>query len=125
MSRLAVEVLATSLTTPISSYNSAYWNTGSLIQQRLDQSPPFIGPINVAVARLAEAQGGTNPGIYPDVVSWSPTYDWVFLTDGAAATAPGRKLKMFLFNKTNSTFTWSGDASIIFPHGTVGGNISV
>ena len=122
MARLGIDIQASSVTTPISSYNSAYWNTGNLIQQRLDLTPQFIGPINIAVARPMEAQGGTASGIYPSVIPWSSTVDWVFLTDGAAA-AVNRKLKFFTFNKTNSTFNWVGDASIFFPANN--GNMTV
>ena len=125
MSRLAVEQLASGPTTLIdSSYNSSKWNLGSLIKQRLDFNPPFMGPIIPSAARPAEmGTAVANCTLYPWALQWDTVngIDWVFFADQTAAAAT-RKIQLYEYNRnqntgagTTSAFTWKGFCTLTPP----------
>lgn len=115
MSLLAVEVPAT-LPVATGAYDSTKWNLGSLIKQRTDFTPGFIGPSIVGIARPVE-QSAAIPGIYSSVISKSDSIDLVFLADNAAA-ATNRRIQLYEYNKNTSVFSWKGFITMSFPAGT-------
>jgi hypothetical protein len=104
----------------ISSYNSTKANVGNLIKFYTGPNPEdkFVGPSKIGMARPME-QSVAIPGIFPTVITYSSTIDWVFLADGAAAAAT-RRIILYEFNKNTSEFTWRGFVTINYPAGATG-----
>lgn len=65
----------------------------------------WVGPIPVAVARPLET-AALIPAVMPSAVTFSSTYDYVVLADGATATAT-RRFQLWRFNRTVTTSQWS------------------
>lgn len=119
MSKRAIEHLFTGSTTPYTSYSPSSTVLGALIQQKTGGTAldKYAGPMSIALARPME-QSTAIPGIFPHVISWSSTIDWVFLADTATAAAT-RRLVMYEFNKTTQEFTWNGFITLTYPTATV------
>jgi hypothetical protein len=54
------------------------------------------------------------PAQFPRVINWTSTIDWVFFSDQAAAAAT-RRVVLFEYNRTTSTFTYKGYILVNFP----------
>jgi hypothetical protein len=54
---------------------------------------------------------------FPSVISWSPHIDWVFLAEGTSAAAT-RRISLYDYNRTTSSFTWKGYVTLTFPPAT-------
>jgi hypothetical protein len=106
------------LTTPIALYDSTKTNLGTLIQQRTGATAldKFAGPIPVGLFRPVESSAAI-PGKFPHVIPFSPTVDWVFLADNAAAAAT-RRVQLVEFDRSTSVFTFKGFITITFPTAT-------
>lgn len=118
MATKAINFKFTGATTPISSYDQTKTNLGTLIKQytgALSQDK-YAGPAKIGMTRPME-QSTAIPGIYPHVVTFSDTIDWVFLADNATAAAT-RRIILYEYNKTNSTFNWKGFITLIYPTAT-------
>lgn len=118
MATKAINFKFTGATTPISSYDQTKTNLGTLIKQytgALSQDK-YAGPAKIGMTRPME-QSTAIPGIYPHVVTFSDTIDWVFLADNATAAAT-RRIILYEYNKTNSTFNWKGFVTLIYPTAT-------
>ena len=48
------------------------------------------------------------PMMYPHVITYSSTVDWVFLIENSAATVAAREISMYEYSKTTSIYTWKG-----------------
>lgn len=48
------------------------------------------------------------PMMYPHVVTYSTTVDWVFLIENSASAVAAREISMYEYNKTTSLYTWKG-----------------
>jgi hypothetical protein len=119
MSKKAVEQLFTGTTTPIASYDSTKTNLGTLIKQyNLGANPTdkFAGPAVIGLARPNE-QSTAIPGVFPHVLTYDSTTDWVFLADNAAAAAT-RRIILYEYNKTTSVFNWKGFITLTYPAAT-------
>ena len=119
MSKQAVEHLFSGVTTPIASYDSTKTNLGTLIKQyNLGANPTdkFAGPSIIATARPNE-QSTAIPGVFPHVLTYDSTTDWVFLADNAAA-AVTRRIILYEYNKTTSVFNWKGFITLTYPAAT-------
>lgn len=106
------------VTTGITTYDASVTNIGSLIKQYtgVTNEENFIGPAKIGLARPME-QSTAIPGIYPYVISFDENTDWVFLADGASASAT-RRIILYEYNKENSTFGWQGFIRLTFPSAT-------
>ena len=115
MATKAINFKFTGSTTPISSYDQNKTNLGKLIRQYTGPSPldKYAGPARIGIARPME-QSTPIPGIYPQVITFSDTIDWVFLADNAAASAT-RRIILYEYNKIDSTFNWKGYITLIYP----------
>lgn len=118
MATKAINFKFTGSTTPISSYDQTKTNLGTLIKQYTGALPSdkFAGPAKIGMARPME-QSTAIPGIYPHVITFSPTIDWVFLADNSTAAAT-RRVVLYEYNKTDSTFNWKGFITLTYPTAT-------
>ena len=119
MATKAINFKFTGATTPISSYDQTKTNLGTLIKQytgALSQDK-YAGPAKIGMTKPME-QSTAIPGIYPHVVTFSDTIDWVFLADNATAAAT-RRIILYEYNKTNSTFNWKGFVTLTYPTATL------
>lgn len=118
MATKAINFKFTGVTTPISSYDQTKTNLGTLIKQYTGALPSdkFAGPSKIGMARPME-QSVAIPGIYPHVITFSPTIDWVFLADNSTAAAT-RRVVLYEYNKTDSTFNWKGFITLTYPTAT-------
>jgi len=118
MATKAINFKFTGSTTPISSYDQTKTNLGTLIKQYTGALPSdkFAGPDKIGMARPME-QSTAIPGIYPHVITFSPTIDWVFLADNSTAAAT-RRVVLYEYNKTDSTFNWKGFITLTYPTAT-------
>lgn len=118
MATKAINFKFTGATTPISSYDQTKTNLGTLIKQYTGALPQdkYAGPAKIGMTRPME-QSTAIPGIYPHVVTFSDTIDWVFLADNATAAAT-RRIILYEYNKTNSTFNWKGFITLTYPTAT-------
>jgi len=48
------------------------------------------------------------PMMYPHVITYSSTIDWVFLTENLATATTARRIFLYQYNKTTSVYTWVG-----------------
>jgi hypothetical protein len=106
------------LTTPISSYDANKTNLGQNIRQYSGSTNEdnFAGPSIIGIARPMEASVAI-PSIYPHVIHYSETIDWVFLADNATAAAT-RRIVFYEYNKLTSEFTWKGFITLTYPSTT-------
>lgn len=118
MATKAINFKFTGLTTPISSYDQTKTNLGTLIKQYTGalSTDKFAGPAKIGMARPME-QSTAIPGIYPHVIPFSSTIDWVFLADNAAAAAT-RRIILYEYNKETSIFNWKGFITLTYPTAT-------
>lgn len=118
MALRAVEHIFTGLTTPYASYDPAKTNLGVLIQQRTGATAldKYAGPMPLGLARPMEASTAI-AGAYPHVIPWDSDNDWVFLVDNGTAAAT-RRVIMYNYQKSTSTFTWNGFITLTFPTAT-------
>ena len=93
-------------------YNPDYTSVGTLMYQ----SGGSIGPMPVKVAR-PRSESTAFEVIFPSVISWSPTVDWIFLIEGGTAAAT-RRIMLYEFDRSGNTFTWKGYITITFPPAT-------
>lgn len=105
-------------TTGITTYNPTVTNLGTLIKQYSGATNEdiYAGPARIGMARPME-QSTAIPGIYPHVISFSNTIDWVFLADNATAAAT-RRIIMYEYDKSTSTFNWKGFVTLTYPAAT-------
>ena len=119
MSNIAIETRFGSQATyslqTSASYDSTKLGLGTLIKQYTGATAndKFVGPIINAITRPFQ-QSPAIAGGFPQVVSWSPTLDWVFLSDGNAA-AVTRTIQLYTFDRTTSTFNWQGYVTLNIP----------
>ena len=109
MALRAVKHLFTGLTTPIASYDSTKTNLGTLMTQKTGSNPhdKYVGPFPVAVARPME-ESTTTAMMFPHVLTWSSTVDWVFLVENSAAAAAARRIYFYEYNKSTNIYNWRG-----------------
>jgi len=105
-------------TTPISAYDQTKTNLGTTIKQYsgMTNEDIFAGPAKIGIGRPMEASVAI-PSIYPHVITYSSTIDWVFLADNATAAAT-RRIVMYTYNKETSEFTWMGFVTLTYPSAT-------
>lgn len=48
------------------------------------------------------------PMMYPHVMTYSSTIDWVFLIENSTSAVAAREICMYEYNKTTSVYTWRG-----------------
>lgn len=102
-------------TTGITTYDSSVTNLGSLIKQYsgATNEDNFAGPSIIGLARPMETSVAI-PGIFPYVIMYSDTIDWVFLSDNVTS-GPTRRIVMYEYNKNTSEFNWKGFITLIYP----------
>ncbi len=107
MALRAVEHIFNGATTPISSYDPAKTNLGTLMIQKSGVNPEdnFVGPLPVAIARPLEESTAV-PMMFPHVITNSPTIDWVFLLENTIAAA--KRIFLYEYDKTSATYSWKG-----------------
>ncbi len=117
MALRAVEHIFTGATTPIASYDSTKTNLGTLMIQKSGPNPQdnFVGPLPVAVARPVEESTGVAM-VFPHAITYSSTIDWIFLVENAAAAA--KRIFLYEYNKTLSTYNWKGFITMTTPTAT-------
>ncbi len=117
MSLRAVEHIFNGSTTPIASYDSTKTNLGTLMIQKSGPNPEdnFVGPLPVAVARPMEESTAV-PSIFPGVITFSSTIDWVFTIE--ATTAAAKRIFLYEYNKTLGTYNWKGFITATTPSAT-------
>lgn len=118
MATKAINFKFTGATTPISSYDQTKTNLGTLIKQYTGalSTDKYAGPSRIGMARPME-QSTAIPGIYPHVIAFSSTIDWVFLVDNSGAAAT-RRVILYEYDKTLSTFNWKGFITLTYPTNT-------
>ncbi len=118
MATRGIEFKFTGSATTISNYNSNLINMGTLIQKYSGATSTdiFAGPLIIGMARPME-QSVAIPGIYPHVINVSSDLDWVFLADNATAAAT-RRVVLYEYTRSTSTFNWLGFVTITFPTAT-------
>lgn len=118
MAKRAVEHVFTGTTVAYTSYDSTKTNLGALIQQRTGDASAdkFAGPMPLGLARPMEASTAI-AGAYPHVIPWDTDNDWVFLAENSTAAAT-RRIVMYNYQKSTSTFTWNGFITLTFPTAT-------
>jgi hypothetical protein len=118
MALVSAELKFGALTSAIypSGYDSTKLNLGPLIYQYVEggNEGSFVGPVPVALARPYES-ASAKVGTMPWAMNWSPTIDWIFFADGAAAGTSPRNLIMYTFNKTTHSFAFQGYITMAFP----------
>ena len=109
MALRAVKHTFTGLTAPITSYDYTKTSLGSLMVQKtgLEPTDKYVGPLPVALARPMEESTATTM-MYPHVLGWSSTTDWVFLIENSAAASATRRIYFYEYNSTNSAYNWKG-----------------
>lgn len=114
----AINFKFTGLTTPISSYDETKINLGSLIKQYTGPltTDKYAGPIKIGIARPME-QSTAIACMYPHIISFSSTIDWVFLADNSTA-ATTRRIVLYEYDKTTSIFNWKGFITLTYPTAT-------
>jgi hypothetical protein len=115
MSLRAVEHTFTGTTTPIASYDSTKTNLGTLMVQKSGANPEdnFVGPLPVAIARPMEESTAVAT-IYPHVITFSSTIDWVFVMENGVATT--RRIFLYEYNKSLATYNWKGFITLTTPN---------
>ena len=118
MATKAINFKFTGATTPIASYDQTKTNLGTVIKQYTGATneDKFAGPAVIGIGRPMEASVAI-PGIFPHVITYSPTIDWVFLADNATAAAT-RRIVMYEYNKETSVFNWRGFVTLTYPAAT-------
>lgn len=113
--RQVIEHQFTGLVSPVTAYNPARTNLGSLIQQYSGATPEerYAGPMRTGLARPMEAPTAI-AGTFPHVIRFSSTVDWVFLADNGTAGAT-RRIVFYEFDRTTSLFTWRGFITLTYP----------
>ena len=103
----AVEHIFTGSTTPISTYDSTKTNLGTLMIQKTGTSPEdnFVGPLPTAIARPVEESTAVAM-MFPHVLTYSSTIDWVFLLENTTNAA--KRIFLYEYNKTLATYNWKG-----------------
>ncbi len=109
MSLRAVEHSFTGATTEIASYDHTKTNLGTLMIQKSGVNPEdnFVGPFPVSIARPREESVAVAM-MYPNVITFSPTIDWVFLIENLATASAARRIFMYEYNKIRDTYNWKG-----------------
>ena len=115
----AVEHIFNGETTPISLYDSTKTNLGTLMIQKSGDKPEdnFVGPLPVAIARPLEESTGIAM-MYPHAITYSPTIDWVFLTENSSTASATRRIFMYEYNKSLATYNWKGFITATLPTAT-------
>lgn len=115
MALRAVEHIFTGTTTTYDAYDSTKTTLGLLIQQRtgVTSADKFAGPMPISMARPMESSTAI-PVIYPHVIPFSSTIDWIFLADNATAAA-SRRVVLYEYNKVTGEFYWKGFITCTLP----------
>jgi len=105
-------------TTAITNYDSSVTNLGTIIKQYSGATNEniFAGPAKIGIGRPMEASTAI-PSVYPHIITYDDTTDWVFLADNATAAAT-RRIVMYEFNKNTSEFNWKGFITLTYPAAT-------
>ena len=116
MSLRAIEQNFNGATTPIASYDSTKTNLGTLMIQKTGPNPEdnFVGPLPVAVARPME-ESVPVAMMYPSIITYSSTIDWVFLTENLATASAARRIFLYEYNKVLGTYSWKGHITATLP----------
>jgi len=116
MALRAVEHIFTGDTTPIASYDPTKTNLGTLMIQKSGINPEdnWVGPLPVAIARPVE-ESTPVAMMYPHAITYSSTIDWVFLTENLATASAARRIFLYEYNKTLSTYNWKGFITATLP----------
>lgn len=119
MAKIALEQLASSTTTPISSYDSTKWNLGSLFKQYTGPNAEdnYISTIPNTVIRPME-ESTAFAVMYPHVITISPTIDWVFLVENLASASALRRVMLYEYNKSTNLYSWRGFITLTLPTAT-------
>jgi hypothetical protein len=117
MALRAVEHIFNGDTTPISSYDSTKTNLGTLMIQKSGVNPEdnFVGPLPVAIARPVEESTAV-AAMFPHVITYSSTIDWVFLVENTANAA--KRIFLYEYNKSLATYNWKGFITMTTPTAT-------
>ena len=99
-------------------YSSSRTSVGSLMFQSTGplDTDNWIGPTPAAIARPMESSTPI-PGVFPHIVRWSDTLDWLFLVDNATATT-SRRIILYTYNRTTNVLAWEGFITVTHPSGT-------
>ncbi len=103
-------------TSPISSYDSTKTNLGTLMIQQSGLNPEdnFVGPLPTAIARPMEESTGVAM-MYPHVISFSSTIDWVFLTENLATATAARRIFLYEYDRVKANYNWKGFITATLP----------
>ena len=117
MSLRATEHVFTGVTTPVDSYDSTKTNLGTLMVQKTGLSPEdnFVGPLPVAIARPMEDSTAVAM-MFPHVITYDSTIDWVFMLENTAAAA--KRIFLYEYNKVDATYTRNGFITATTPNAT-------
>ena len=111
----AVEHIFTGSTTPISTYDSTKTNLGTLMIQKTGTSPEdnYAGPLPTAIARPMEESTAVAM-MFPHVLTYSSTIDWVFLLENTTSAA--KRIFLYEYNKSLATYNWKGFITATTPN---------
>ena len=118
MARLAVEANASGSWARITNYDQTKWNLGTIINQFPSTDGVFIGPNPLAAARPMEESAGMMVQ-FPHVITFSPTIDWVFLTERFATTGTTQRVFLYEYNKLTAQYNWKGFITCTLPTGAI------
>ncbi|MBP6858324.1 MAG: hypothetical protein KBC33_00620 [Candidatus Pacebacteria bacterium] len=117
MSLRVNEHIFTGATTPIASYDSTKTSLGTLMVQKTGLTPQenFVGPLPVAIARPMEESTAVAM-MFPHVVPYSSTVDWVFMLENSITAA--KRIFLYEYDKVNSVYTRNGFITATTPFAT-------
>jgi hypothetical protein len=100
----------------VTAYDSTKTNLGSLMIQKSGRNPEdnFAGPFPVIVARPVEESVAVS-GMFPHVITFSSTIDWVFLLENVASTGV-KRIVLYEYNKVSATYNWKGYIGATLPN---------
>lgn len=96
-------------------YDDSKTFLGSLMRQYTGPNPSdkFAGPSKIGMTRPI---GTHNISIaHPHAIRWDSDTDWVFLADVAIPAAATRRIVLYSYNRSTSTYNYLGFITLTFP----------
>ncbi|HRH23848.1 MAG TPA: hypothetical protein PK295_04435, partial [Candidatus Magasanikbacteria bacterium] len=119
MAKRVIEHAFTGTTTPYTSYDPTKTNLGVLIQQRTGSNPTdkFAGPMPIGLGRPVEASTSI-PIMYPHAIPYDSDNQWVFFVENLATAVANRRVVLYNYQISTSTYTWNGYVTLTLQSAT-------
>jgi hypothetical protein len=92
---------------------------GELIQQRSGSgaTDKFAGPMPIGIARPMESSTAI-PVMYPHAITYDADNQWIFFIENLANTTTTRRIVMYNYQISTSSYTWRGFITVPLQTGT-------